>query len=100
MRIWIRKGRPKPANVPWWVWLGVSTKYGGTYSRGWAIWNAWMTALISLGALIVAFFREAPERYLILSFGLCAIPFALWRWLAIRWLDRRKAEGVSPPWVL
>ena len=93
MRIY-RHG-PKPANLPWWVWLGNSTRYGGQFTRRWAILNAWMTTLIAPIALVVSFYRDEPWRYLVLFFAVGVVPFAVWRWLAIRWLDKRKAWNLA-----
>ncbi|HEV7280396.1 MAG TPA: hypothetical protein VGN57_09305 [Pirellulaceae bacterium] len=100
MRIRITRRRPKPAEIPWWVWLGVLTKHGFVRERPSAIFNAWMATIIAPVALIVSVYSTGSWQRFALVGGVMALPIALHQWLAIRWLDRRKAWRLtreSPP---
>jgi hypothetical protein len=94
MGIRIYRRLPPSEKLPWWVWLGISARWG-LFSRRGAIWNAWITTILSPAAIIASLLSDSPQRYFILCFGLGVIPFAVWRWLAIRWLDRRKAWNLA-----
>jgi hypothetical protein len=91
MRIRITRRRPKPANIPWWVWLGVLTKHGFVRERPSAVFNAWLTTIIAPVALTISVYSTGSWQRFALVSGVVALPLALHQWLAIRWLDQQKA---------
>jgi hypothetical protein len=99
MRIRIIRRRPKPAEIPWWVWIGILTRHGFVRERPSAIFNAWMLTIIAPVALIVSIYSTGSWQRFALVGGVITLPVALHQWLAIRWLDRRKAWRLTrePP---
>ena len=81
------------------MWVGILTKHGFVRERHSAIFNAWMLTIIAPVALIVSVYSTGSWQRLALVGGVIALPVALHQWLAIRWLDRRKAWRLTrePP---
>jgi hypothetical protein len=71
-----RSERPssRSVNVPVWVRLGVSSRYGGVLSRRSAIWYAWMTVLAAPAALLMSTYVFGRPTFLALFFAVAVNP--------------------------
>ncbi len=92
-----RSARRKPVRkaIPLWVLFGISLRagqgYGGPMPRRQARFH--MILIASTGAVFIAGspFIARPIGIMTFCCGTAALLMAMWSWLAIRWLDRRKA---------
>ncbi|WP_425617995.1 hypothetical protein NA78x_001687 [Anatilimnocola sp. NA78] len=85
------KRPPRSKQIPFLVALAVSDKFGNALSRTFAVWRVMLLAVLGPLALLASLFVSDSLTFFLIPFGIFAIPLAIALWLAIRWLDQRKA---------